>query len=467
MQLPSGLSLHPYQVADVEAWLTLPLPRVQWDCSEMGLGKSVVTAVALRECSYDRILIVASKSMRPEWQAELRRWWPERELAAEIDRGFTRKTMSQPERFRLQTVLDNRTHIVSPELLPKLVELHKTCEPGDLAPYDAIVFDEFHEYRSWYSKTFQAMLTLRTLYPQADCRFLSGTPLGADPLKAWPWLKLSEPAKWGNLRKGEQIPMAFRKMYGEKVESEYAFSGFAYTGVNEAMLPQFKRTTAHLISRHTVAEVGHQLPPMRFEIRRHPMDVSPEVAAADWIQAALQHQVVACFTHNHAPLDAVQAILDERSVPYVRLYAEQSVAERRGLVEQAEASQRAILATTGLVSTGVNYLANVRHWMLAQPTENPVEIQQLSKRFSRLSSKDKMPRVGFLLYREGEEFAAQEMLAKRLRVDTGIITASKDAEELEKILSGRSDESLLDTIRLLGRTLAAHGEDDDELDEAA
>lgn len=476
VELPEGLSLLPFQQADLERWLRLPQPRTLWDCSEMGLGKTVSAVVAARACGYRRILVVAIKDMRPEWQAEFAKWWPERELPAEIDRGFSRKAMSQPEHFRLQAILENPTHIVSPELLPKLVELHKleaADNPGGyktLFPYDYCIFDEFHEHRSWYSKTLKAMWALRTMYPKMELRPLSGTPLGSDPLRAWPWLKISEPAKWGTLRKGEQIPIAFRKLYGEQVESEYAFSGFAYTGVNKERLPQFKASIAHLVMRHTVAEVGHQLPPLRFEIRRHPMEISSEVAAANWAQQAVQQQAVAIFTRNHAPLDAIEAELASRRIEFVRLRDDMSRDERIAAVELAQRPDhwRVILATTGLVATGVNYLANIRLWMLAQPSENPVEIQQLSKRFSRLSSKDRLPRTGYLLYREGEEFAAQKMLAKRLKTDNNLIVPSKDALELERILEGRSKSNLLDTLSLLGRTMLANGGgDDDEDDEAA
>jgi hypothetical protein len=406
--------------------------------------------------------------MRPEWQSAFAIWWPEREPAAEFTRGFTRKTMSKPERVRLQALLENRTHIVSPELLPKLVELHKTCEPGDLEPYDYIVFDEFHEYRSWWSKTFQAMLDLRALYPGADLKPLSGTPLGSDPLRAWAWLKLCEPKKWGTLRKSEEIPFKFRQMYGEKKESEYAFSGYAYTGVNRAALPQFAATIAHLIRRKTPEQVGIQLPAMRFEVKRYPLTDSAAQAAADWAQAALTEQPVAIFTRNHEPMAEIEAEFIARQMPYVRLHQSMTVAERSASVEHALNLEHpaVILATTGLVSTGVNYLANIHTWMLAQPSENPVEIQQLAGRFKRLSSKDQLPRTGYLLYREGEEFSAQQALVERLKTDKALIVPAADALELERLVDGRSKTSLLEALRLCGRSLLAAGDDHEE-DEAA
>ena len=473
MQLPEGLALLPFQQEDLDTWVSLPRPRTLWNCNDMSLGKTVDAVCCARACDYARILVVAPKSMRPEWQAAFARWWPEREQAAEIDKGFTRKSMSEPERFRLQAKLENPTHIVSPELLPKLVGLHQieaAAAPGEyttLHPYDYVVFDEFHECRSFWSKQFQALLALRALYPMADLKPLSGTPMGADPLKAWSWLKLSEPKKWGTLKGAEEVPFVFRKMYGERKESEYAYSGFSYSGVNKDKLPQFREVTRHLIRRRTVAEVGLQLPAMRFEIKRYAMDTNPEAAAAEWAARAVGEQPVAVFTHNIDPLDRIEGELQALKVPYVRIYQEQSTPERAALVGQAIRTNAAILATTGLVSTGVNYLADIRTWLLAQPCENPVEIQQLAKRFTRLSSKDKLPRVGYLLYREGEEFSAQKALAKRLQTDKALVSQSAESQELERIIDGRSGQTLLDTLRLLGRSYAAHAADDDEEEDDA
>lgn len=462
LEFPAGLALYPYQQDDLDAWVALPKPRVLWNCHQLSLGKTVDGVVCAKACAYDRILVVASKSMRPEWQAEFEKWWPERELAAEIDRGFARKAMSVPEHFRLQALIDNRTHICSPELLHKLVKLHEDAEPADIGAYDYIIVDEFHEIRSWWSQTFQALLRLRRMYPRADFKALSGTPMGSDPLKAWPWLKLSEPHKWGNLRKGEDVPFLFRKQWGVERESEYSFSGFSYSGVNQERLQAFAKLVAHLIRRKTAGEVGLQLPPMRFEIKRYPQTDNAEDAAADWAASAVLQQPVMVLTHNIAEMDRIQAALQAREVRFIRLFQEQTRNERATIVREAlAAGQTVILATTGLVSTGVNYLADIKVFMLAQPCENPVEIQQLSGRFARLSSEDKSPRVGFLLYREGEEFSAQKALASRLLTDRGIVLPSADALALEEVIAGRSKSSFLDTLRLLGRQLMAHQADDD------
>jgi len=457
--LPEGLSLFPYQAQDIEAWVALPRPRALWNCSEMGTGKTVDGVVCARVCNYDHILVVASKSTRPQWSATFAKWWPEREPAAEIDRGFTRKSMSGPERFRLQAILDNRTHICSPELLAKLVALHET---GELAPYDYIVFDEFHEYRSYWSATFQAMLKLRRMYPQADLKPLSGTPMGSDPLGAWPWLKLSEPAKWGALRKGESAPFRFRQMWGIQQESDYAFSGFSYSGVNLERLPAFAALVKHLIRRRTTREIGLQLPPMRFEIHRYGVMEHPEEAAAQWARSAVQYEPVALFTHNIAWMDRLAGALSQLDTPFVRLFQEHSYVERVALVKQAfDVRGTVILATTGLVSTGVDYMADIHTWMLAQPSENQVEIQQLARRFVRISSKDHHPRIGYLLYREGDEFAAQKALSTKLLTDKGIVAQSEDSAALEQVLQGNAEETFLATLRKLGRELAAHNADDD------
>lgn len=465
VSLPAGLQLYQFQQANLDAWHSMRAPRVLWNCDSLSLGKTVDAVVCAKACNYQRILVVCSASMRPEWEAEFARWWPEREKAAAIDKGFARKTMSAPERVRLQGKLDNPTHIVSPELLPKLVGLHTTGEPGDIAPYDYIVFDELHQLRSYWGKAFQALVTLRKLYPSADLKLLSGTPMGSDPLRAWPWLELSEPGRWGTLRLNEEIPFRYKARYGKKTPSDYAFSGFTYAGVNEDGLPQFAGRVAHLIRRVTPAQVGIQLPDMRFEIKRYPLGDTAALAAVDWAETALEEQSVAIFTRNHEPMAEIEAELGARGLPYVRLYQEHTRAERVALVQQGLADRAVILATTGLVSTGVNYLADIHVWMLAQPSENHVEIQQLSGRFKRLSSKDHLPRVGYLLYQEGAEFSAQKALVEKLKTDKSILAPGADAEALEGLIDGRSKLSFLDSIRLLGRTMQIEGDDDDAGDE--
>ena len=471
VSLPDGLELKPYQQSDLDRWMELPSPRVLWDCSEMGLGKSVSAVVAGKACNHSRILVVSPKAMRLEWQAEFTKWWPEREMPAELSKGFARKATSRPEKARLAAKLANPIHIISPELLPKLVALHRAGAAsayGQILPYDYCIFDEFHEFRSWFSLVIKAMVMLRTMYPEMELRCLSGTPLGSDPLRAWAWLKVSEPHKWGTLKKGEQIPLQFRKLYGERQESDYAFSGYTYAGVNKERLPQFKASISHLIMRHTARELGDQLPETRFELKRYSAEISAAHATADWAQAAIQTEAVAIFTRNLEPLNDIEAELRLRRISFVRIEEYHTRNERVALVESARREgpygYKVILGTTGLMSTGVNYLANIRLWMLAQPSENPVEIQQLSKRFSRLSSEDKLPRTGYLLYREGDEFEAQKMLAKRLKTDNALIVPSKDALELERILEGRSKSSLLDTLAVLGQAMMMAGDDEEEDD---
>lgn len=409
--------------------------------------------------------------MRPEWQATLRLWWPDRPDSAEITKGFFRKTMSVPEHIRAQAAVENPTHIVSFGLLRSLLKLHRLgqevgCPVG---AYDYIVVDEFHEYQDWNCDVIQALWELRQLYPRADLKLLSGTPVGNQPLRLWPWLKLCEPKKWGKpSSKSDPIPFIFRKTYGQERENAHAFSGFTYSGVNEDRLPQFKASVAHLIRRRTIKEVGLQLPPMRFEIKRFPSDGTPAAAVADWCeQLRSQGHVPAVFTHNLLPMEDIETELRSRGIPYGRLYQEHSRAERVAIVKQCQASGDVLLATTRLVSTGVNYLSDFKFWMLAQPNENPTEVQQLARRFSRMSSKDKEMRIGFLLYREGEEFSAQQALSGKLRQRRGIINASADAQDLEDVLTENSNQTFIDTLKMLGRTyIDIDAEESEEAEES-
>jgi hypothetical protein len=122
-----------------------------------------------------------------------------------------------------------------------------------------------------------------------------------------------------------------------------------------------------------------------------------------------------------------------------------------------------ILTTTGLISTGINYLADVHEWLLAQPSKDIDEVEQLTGRFLRISSEDAQPRTGYLLYDSATAFAAKLALNNRLRVAHALQKASQTGAALESA-TGESQSDLLNMLEQLGAELAMFGGEDDSDD---
>jgi hypothetical protein len=455
--------LFPFQQEDLHAWLfETPEPRILWNCNQTGLGKTVDAIVCGRESSAKRILVVTLGSTRSQWASEFTNWWPNRATPAVFTTGFHRKSLSKKRRAQIELDLLNDTHIVSWQLLPKLLA---KVNARRLPLYDYVVVEEFHRYTDWWSTTFQALVTLRRQNPKADWKLISGTPINNDPLRSWPWLKLSEPKKWGELRGSESVPHLFRRTYGQARQNEYAYSGVTYTGVNQDMLPKFQAAVAHLIRRKTVNDVKLDLPPFRPVLRYYDAESSLGDAVTDWLS---EHPGEPCciFTYNHEPLNVIVEALINAELPFVRIMPSDNDQTRAELARRALSLRIPLLSTTGLIGTGVDYLTEFPCFLLAQPTRDANAFQQLIGRFCRISSTSPAARVGYLLYKAGEGWATQRGLLDAFEQSTGIVSATPLAQAAVSALREKDNDSFLAALRQLGQELAcsmgAEGTETDE-----
>lgn len=181
-----SITLYPPQVTIVDkAMEFLKKRRHVYNASEMGTGKSIMTAEMirrLREAEGDkRVIIVCPSVMRPTWKRELIKCgtFSDSEIlvitkGSEIPEGDTHKA-----------------YIISYTMMPRpdWFEMYKTIGTDAI-----IVFDEAHKLKDWKTKQWKAS---RSWISVAAYRiYLSGTPMINCTLDVYNTLSACHPIKY-------------------------------------------------------------------------------------------------------------------------------------------------------------------------------------------------------------------------------------------------------------------------------
>ena len=170
-----GLALYPFQMVGV-AWLEGR--RSALLCEEMGLGKTIESAMAITQDPAARTIVLCPASLKGNWARELGIWRPE--LMPLVLSGRGSFTWPQP----------GQVVILNPDILPKVEEedaegaVHRVNPFEDCPQGIDLVVDECHQYKGG-TKTKRGK-TLRAL--GRACRKaggrtwgLTGTPLLSRP----------------------------------------------------------------------------------------------------------------------------------------------------------------------------------------------------------------------------------------------------------------------------------------------
>lgn len=214
---------HAYQARAVDWLLERPATGL-W--AQMGLGKTVVTATAVRrlldQCMVERVLVVAPKRVAAHaWPGELAKW-------THLE-GLTWTLIEGDARERARRMLEpTDVHLIGRELLPWLVETSAGKGPGgrDGAsasagvgageatgawPYDMVVVDEASGFKDPDARRFKALKRIR---PQLERIVeLTGTPAPNSLLELWPQVYL--------LDRGARLGRAFSAFREAWFESDY------------------------------------------------------------------------------------------------------------------------------------------------------------------------------------------------------------------------------------------------------
>ena len=251
--------------------------------SEMGLGKSVETAVILRHLIKDQpVLIVCNNTMKQTWKAELATWWPEARVVV-IANGTVngRRSLEQDADVFIVNWEALRSHSrLAPFGSVRLVRCVECGGADDVKParcethvkplnrpWSVVIADEAHRAKDRKSKQTRALWAVG-----ADARVrmaLSGTPVVNAPDDLWSVLHFVAPDDWP----------AFTKFL-----DRYCMLGMGWGGSVEVLglrpdtKDEFFRILDPRYKRDTKAEVLPQLPPKTYTYRL--VEMAPKQAKA-------------------------------------------------------------------------------------------------------------------------------------------------------------------------------------------
>lgn len=167
----TGTKLFDYQKRDVQRMVQ---QRHVFNGNRMGYGKTVEAISTLRELDSNYTLILAPKTVLPQWEKELQKWWPECgatilvkptpvEYAKAASRGLRPSGQGPSKLLGGTIVITNYEALQNQKLLQQLKGV----------VWDAIVLDESHRIKNRRSKRWAYVMEL----PAKHKICLSGTPI--------------------------------------------------------------------------------------------------------------------------------------------------------------------------------------------------------------------------------------------------------------------------------------------------
>lgn len=165
---------HPYQAYCVQQILAKPSIGLFLD---MGLGKTIITLMAIKELRYGRfairkVLVIAPKKVaEATWQQEACKWDNTKVLRLITVLGTSRqreRELSKP----------GDIYVINRENVPWLVDYYKTDWP-----FDMVVADESSSFKNHRAKRFKALAAIRSHIKRMVC--LTGTPAPNGLLDLW------------------------------------------------------------------------------------------------------------------------------------------------------------------------------------------------------------------------------------------------------------------------------------------
>lgn len=213
---------HPYQQFCFEQVVNKPALGLFLD---MGLGKTIITLMAINELKYGRfcvrkVLVIAPKKVaEATWQREAQKWDNVKHLRISTVLG------SEQKRIRaLNTPAD--IYIINRENVVWLVDYYKNDWP-----FDMVVVDEFSSFKSHSAKRFKALAAIRNHISRIVGLTGTPSPNGLNDLWAQVYL-LDQGARLGKYYTG------FRSRYFEpgKRSRDVIYTYDPKAGAEEAVM---------------------------------------------------------------------------------------------------------------------------------------------------------------------------------------------------------------------------------------
>ena len=220
---------HDYQRYTVDFILTHPEAAVFLDC---GLGKSVISLTAIWELCLDRfeigkVLVIAPlRVARDTWPAEIRKW--------DHLQGLTYSVAVGTEKERRAALMKpSLVYIINRENVQWLVE-----DSGIPFNFDMIVIDELSSFKSWQSKRFKSLMSVRPRVKRIVG--LTGTPSSNGLMDLWAEIRILDMGK----RLGRFIgPYREAFFLPDKMSSQRVFSYKLRPGAAEMIYSRIRDIT--------------------------------------------------------------------------------------------------------------------------------------------------------------------------------------------------------------------------------
>lgn len=231
---------------------------------EMGSGKTVQTAVALRWLNEHRggslpLLIVCPNSMKRTWERELNTWFPGLRIGV-IAGGATarRKIFDDCRAGDIDVVIMHwevmRLHSrLAPYGSIKLTDKDKESKELNLIPWKAIVLDEAHKMKNPKSQQTRATWAVCRQETVQFKYALTGTPIANAPHDLWAILHALAPEEW---------PSKTRYVDRYCLQSWNAFGGLDIIGLRPDTAEEFYAVVDPYFRRMPKALVLSHLPPV-------------------------------------------------------------------------------------------------------------------------------------------------------------------------------------------------------------
>jgi SNF2 family DNA or RNA helicase len=348
---------------------------------EMGLGKTAQAIVTAANLGMRKTLIICPGSVRPTWEAELKKWAPNCETEVILS-GVGAKDMVIASEQRLFTV-------TSYELAAKL--------PDSYSP-DMVVIDEAHLIKG---RVTARSRQVEQLAAQATYRLaMTGTPIWSRPRDLFMIFKI-----------------LFRSRFGTADEFDYAycaafeneFGGKKNGGVSRA--DELAARLKYVMLRRMKRDVATDLPPLTRTVEW--LDAEP--AATRAFQNAMMSQskaatalkttlrgkmrraielaaeakrfLLVTWMKSHAAEMARR--LNEDGTPCVLITGDLDVSLRTALIRQAAQANHGVVATTDSIGTGVDGLQHVASIGIVHALDyTPLKLLQLEARLDRIGQKE-------------------------------------------------------------------------------
>jgi SNF2 family DNA or RNA helicase len=431
--------------------------------AEAGTGKTFCGIMMAKLAKAENILVICPLAVLDQWVDEFDLWWPEH---PEIRTCESKKEILDAHSWAPITIT---TYGVAKWFI------HDSVETGVLPEWNAVIVDEAHMAKNRNAARSKTVLNIMEGQDDECSRILlTATPMDK-PYDLWHQLHILHPGRPGTFW---QFCHAYSNVH------ENPFGGADVEGVNEERIEELRERLKHVFIRVTKAEIADQLPPcttqtIRLKSKRdfNPRELVEKFSKLDshrskgadaLIRAAGEQKFgpisdyvkdafdgsahhILILTHLRESAEDLARLIEDKlkgEIPVRWVHGGLVKKERNARIKEIEKEPQGVLVAT-MGSTGIGLsLQAFPLQLFAEISYSLTIMEQAASRTHRLSSKERVHIVFFVLQGTHEESAAFQVGQKIEAVDQVI----DSSEALKNVAAGmkeaeQSDEEFFAQIR--------------------